>query len=145
MFVDNGRVIGNLIFSGVLERFPKLKVCLVESGLGWIPFYLEALDYQLVENAPKETSFMTMKPSEYFKRNFFASFWFETNLGRGLADIVEALGEDNIMFETDFPHPTCLYPEPLEFLQKSLRGIDKSVQRKLLQDNAARVYNIDLS
>ena len=134
-----------MIYSGVPERFPKLKFVSVESGIGWIPFYLEALDYQLVETAPTETSFMSMKPSEYFKRNFYASFWFESALGQSLKNCVDSLGADNIMFETDFPHPTCLYPGPLGFLKRSLAGVDAPIRKKLLQDNAAKLYKVDLS
>ena len=51
-----------------------------------------------------------MLPSEYFKRQIYATTWFEQ---RNIAALVEAVGEDNILFETDFPHPTCLYPDPL--------------------------------
>ena len=46
MFLDNGRVIGNLIYTGLLDRFPKLKFVSVESGIGWVPFVMESLDYQ---------------------------------------------------------------------------------------------------
>ena len=52
-----------------------------------------------------------MLPSEYFKQNIYATTWFEH---RNLAALIGSVGEDNIMFETDFPHPTCLYPDPSE-------------------------------
>lgn len=145
LFTDNGRVMGNLIFSGVPERFPKIKFVSVESGIGWMPFYLEALDYQLVETASNEGASLSMKPSEYFKRNFYATFWFESGMGKGIDQAVEILGADNIMFETDFPHPTCLYPGPLDFLKKSVINLDKETQKKILQDNAAQLYKIDIS
>lgn len=145
LFVDNGRIVGNIIYSGLLERFPKLKFVSVESGVGWLPFYLESLDHQLVECAAKELSFMTMKPSDYFKRNFYGSFWFESGMGQTLAGSIEALGADNIMFETDYPHPTCLYPGPLAALKKSVSPLDADVRRKLLQDNAAKLYKVDIS
>jgi hypothetical protein len=48
------------------------------------------------------------------------------------------------MFETDYPHPTCLYPNPIERVAKSLEGMSEDVQRKLLQDNAAKLYHIPL-
>ena len=56
---------------------------------------------------------MSKMPSEYFKSNIYATFWFENNRNK-LPDLIEAVGEDNILFETDFPHPTCLYPNPLQ-------------------------------
>ena len=52
LFIGNARVVVNIICSGILERFPELKIVSVESGAGWIPFILEALDYEMAENAP---------------------------------------------------------------------------------------------
>ena len=79
LFIGNARVVTNIILSGMLDRHPKLKMVSVESGVGWIPFILEALDYEMSENAPKQLDQLSMLPSEYFKRNLFATFWFEKN------------------------------------------------------------------
>ena len=103
----------NLILSGMFDRHPDLKMVSVESGVGWIPFILEALDYEMAENAPQELAQLKKPPSEYFRSNLYATFWFENNRNK-LPDLIEAVGEDNILFETDFPHPTCLYPTPLD-------------------------------
>ncbi len=72
----NARLVANMILSGVCERFPRLKfVSLVESGIGWLPFMLEAcLDYHADENA---ASGLSLLPSEYFQRQIYACFWFE--------------------------------------------------------------------
>jgi uncharacterized protein len=137
LFIDNGRIMGNIIVSGMLDRHPKLKFVSVESGAGWIPFLIEALDYQLEQINTKID--LQMRPSEYFHRNFYACFWFER---RNLKAIVGALGSDNLMFETDFPHVTCLYPEPLEYLSEALLELDPEARRKLISGNAARVYSI---
>ena len=76
-----------------------------------MPFILEALDYEMAENAPKlRNETLSLRPSEYFKRQIYATTWFERT---DLPSLVRAVGEDNILFETDFPHPTCLYPDPL--------------------------------
>ena len=141
MYLTNARVFANLIFSGVLERFPELSVVSVESGIGWIPFVLESLDHQLVETAPSSMHELTMKPSEYFHRQVYACFWFERH---GPAELIDAIGVDNVLFETDFPHPTCLYPDSLTHAMDALAGVDPVVKRKVLQDNAARLYNITL-
>ena len=77
LFIGNARVVTNLILSGVFDRHPKLKIVSVESGVGWIPFILEALDYEMAENAPQELARMSKMPSEYFKRKIYATFWFE--------------------------------------------------------------------
>ncbi|HUC37145.1 MAG TPA: amidohydrolase family protein, partial [Acidimicrobiales bacterium] len=109
LFIGNARVVTNLILSGMFDRHPDLKMVSVESGCGWIPFILETLDYEMSENAPDELRQMKKMPSQYFKSNLYATLWFEDNFNR-LSDLIETVGEDNILFETDFPHPTCLYP-----------------------------------
>ncbi len=141
LFMHNAQVFANIIYCGLLERFPKLNFVSVESGVGWMPFLLEALDYELDEAAPHARDFLTMRPSEYFKRQIYACFWFEQKGFRAALDII---GPDNIMFETDFPHPTCLYPKALEHVADTLKGLDFDTRRKLLSANAARVYSIPL-
>ena len=138
--MGNARIVANMIFSGVCERFPRLKVVSVESGIGWLPFMLEALDYHADENAADG---LTMRPSDYFRRQMYACFWFEK--GPGLIEAIERIGEDNCMFETDFPHPTCLFPEPLRSTAPTFKNVDLSLRRKVFSENAARVYDIDLS
>lgn len=139
LFLDNARVIGNLLYSGVPERFPDCKFVSVESGIGWIPFYLEALDYQQTEAAPNELAHLPLKPSDYFRRQVYACFWFETLAPQKL---IEAIGVRNVMFETDFPHPTCLYPGNAEHVRKVLGDLDPEIRRRVLQDNAAELYRI---
>ena len=139
--MSNGNAIANLILSGICERHPKTRFVSVESGASWIPYLLEGLDYSAKEMMPESAGNLSMLPSEYFKRQIYACFWFES---RHLAHTIEQVGEDNLMFETDFPHPTCLYPNARETLHKSLAGIAPSVQRKLAFENAARLYHIAL-
>jgi predicted TIM-barrel fold metal-dependent hydrolase len=139
LFIGNARVVVNIICSGMLDRFPELKVVSVESGIGWVPFILEALDYEMAENAPQARAAMSLLPSEYFKRQIYATTWFERT---DLASIVASVGEDNIMFETDFPHPTCLYPDPLKTAAENMRGLTTSAQRKILGETAARLYRL---
>jgi len=135
--ITNMRCLVNLIFSGLLDRFPQLKFVSVESGMGWIPFLLELTTYQVGQNG---VSHLSLTPLEYFQRQIYASYWFETDV----AYAVERLGPDNIMFETDFPHPACLYPSVQDQVQRSLGGLPESVQRKILYETAARVYQVSV-
>jgi len=98
--MGNCRVVGNLIYSGVPERFPDVKFVSVESGIGWIPFFLEALDHQIAETMPNERQHLSLLPSEYFRRQFYGCFWFETVAIKHLLDVI---GVGNVLFETDFP------------------------------------------
>ena len=141
LFLENARVLGNLIYSGIFERFPGLRIVSVESGIGWIPFLLEALDYEWEETGAQAEQKLSMKPSDYFRRQIYGCFWFERT---GPRDLVDQIGEDNLLFETDFPHPTCLYPSVREHLVEVTGAWSQSRRRKILQDNAAALYGVDL-
>jgi predicted TIM-barrel fold metal-dependent hydrolase len=142
LYINNAAVIGNLIYSGVLERFPALQVVSVESGVGWIPFVLQALDYQVGEMTTAAVAHLHMAPSDYFRRQFHSCFWFER---RGIPEAVEVLGWEHLMFETDFPHPTCTYPDGLAFAADALARLDDAEMRRgIMGGNAARLYHIAL-
>jgi uncharacterized protein len=141
LFIGNARVVVNVILSGMFDRHPNLKMVSVESGVGWIPFILEALDYEMAENAPQELSELHKKPSEYFRSNLYATFWFENNRNK-LPDLVDAVGEDSILFETDFPHPTCLYPKPLASVEAKMNTLSPEARRKILGENARKLYRL---
>ena len=141
IFLGQLRWMVNLLISDVPERYPNLNFVSVESGIGWIPFLLDAMDYQCGETAPDHLKHLSMKPSEYFQRQFYGCFWFES---RTLAPAIEQIGADNIMFETDIPHPTCLYPDSIERVRDAIGDLAPDVQKKILQDNAARLYKIDV-
>jgi predicted TIM-barrel fold metal-dependent hydrolase len=141
LFIGNARIVVNTILSGMFDRHPSLKVVSVESGVGWIPFILEALDYEMAENAPPELAAMGKMPSEYFRSNLFATFWFENNRNK-LPDLIDAVGEDCILFETDFPHPTCLYPNPLQSVEKKMETLPPETRRKIFGENARKLYRL---
>jgi predicted TIM-barrel fold metal-dependent hydrolase len=136
-FLGNIRCVTNLIFSGLLDRFPRLNFVSVESGVGWLPFHLDLCEYQYDESGVKG---LKLRPKEYFRRQIYASYWFEHDPAYAIAQ----LGPDNIMFETDFPHPTCLYPGIQEHVRKTLGHLDASVQRKVLYETAQKVYKLPL-
>lgn len=135
LFFNNGKTVANLIYSGILDRYRNLKFVSVESGIGWVPFLMEALDYQLEEIA--ETKGFEKKPSEYFRSNFYACFWFEK---KDVSDMLHKVGVDNCLFETDFPHPTSLYP--IDNLEERLSSLTQEDRAKVLSLNAAKLYNI---
>ena len=93
------------------------------------------------ENAPTELARLKKPPSEYFRSNMYATFWFEQN-GGNLPPLIEAVGEDSILFETDFPHPTCLYPNPLQTVEAKMATLSPDIRRKILGGNARALYRI---
>jgi uncharacterized protein len=141
LFIGNARVLINTVYAGIFDRFPKLRMVSVESGVGWIPFMLETMDYELTENAPAQAARLRRKPSEYFKDHWHATYWFERNRGN-VQGLIDSVGEDNVLFSTDFPHPTCLYPAPLEAIAGAMSTLRESTRRKVLGENAARLYRL---
>ena len=139
MFIGQFRTVMNLILSGLLERYPRLNFVSVESGIGWVPFVLEALEWQFDESMPDERAGLSLRPTEYFRRQIYTSFWFEDF---GPSHALERIGEDNVMFETDFPHHTCLYPGAREHLHEVLSGVEDRVRRKVVHDTAQRIYHL---
>lgn len=141
LFLNNARVIINSAYAGIFDRHPKLKMVSVESGIGWIPFILETMDYEVYENAPEQAAELSRAPSEYFRDHWYATFWFEEN-GGDLQGLIDRVGEDNVMFETDFPHPTCLYPDPLGTIADRVATLRPETRRKVMGENAAGLYRV---
>ncbi|MEM7540321.1 MAG: amidohydrolase family protein [Pseudomonadota bacterium] len=141
-FMRNGMQLSDLLMSGVLARYPEIRFVSVESGIGWIPFVLEAIDYQFLGNrVSEERDDFEMLPSEYFRRNVFACYWFEQTAPQRLFDKV---GVDNIMFETDFPHPTSLFGDEVhERIKNGLGDCSEQVRRKILWENARDLYRVE--
>jgi predicted TIM-barrel fold metal-dependent hydrolase len=138
LFIGNLRVMGNILASRFLEKWPELKIVSVESGAGWVPYLLEALEYMSVEaGLTYETP-----PSEVFKRQIYACTFFER---KNFVETVRQVGADNIMFETDFPHPACLYPDGLDYMVDAIAGLTAEERFKIFSGNAAKLYNIDIS
>jgi predicted TIM-barrel fold metal-dependent hydrolase len=148
VFMQNANCIADVIFGGVCHRFPKLKMVSVESGVGWVPSFLEGCDWQWTSGQMhREHPEYDLLPSEYFRRQIYACFWFEKS---GLRAALEGLA-DNVLWETDFPHPTCQHPGPIggwgerpaDYAEKALAGVPETVVRKVLHDNAASLYGLN--
>jgi predicted TIM-barrel fold metal-dependent hydrolase len=141
LFHKNGLQVCDLLLSGVLPRFEQLRVVSVESGIGWIPFTFEALDYQFVEGGGfKSRPEFKKLPSEYFADQVYATFWFEEIAPRDMLGTRIPIG--NVMFETDFPHPTCLFENVQEKIDAGLGHLSDDVRHQLLWGNAEALYRI---
>src|SRR3979490_690601 len=125
-----------LIFSGALERFPNLKIVIGEAGLGWIPYVLQHMDLEW-EDQFKDLD-LKMKPSEYWYRQCYATYQTDP-VGIRLLDI---LGEDNVMWGSDYPHPDGIWPDSQEFLDRELGGVSAEPRRKVTRDTAMKLYRL---
>ena len=141
--MGNGIQVADLLLSGVLPRFPNLKVVSVESGIGWVPFMLEAADYAFKDGqvAVERPIFGDLLPSDYFHRQVYVCYWFEQLAPQRL---LETIGVDNVMFETDFPHPTSLFDDSVRTrIDGALGAHTDEVRRKVLWSNAAQLYHVE--
>jgi len=122
------------IYGGVLERYPGVRLVIGEAGIGWIPYVLEHMDLEW-EDQFRDLE-LKMKPSEYWRRQCYATYQSDP-IGIRLIDV---LGEDNVMWGSDFPHPDGVWPDSQEFIAREMAGVEPRVQRKVLWENAARLY-----
>lgn len=127
----------DLVNSRIFQRFPNLKVALSEGGIGWMPYILERTDYTWERHRYYTGMADASRPSEIFRNNIFGCFIYDD---AGLANI-DRIGEDNIMFEGDYPHSDSNWPHARQMLAKSLADTPDHIARKIAEDNARRVYN----
>jgi predicted TIM-barrel fold metal-dependent hydrolase len=127
-------VLMSVIFAGVLEHRPGLKIVIGEAGTGWIPYILDRMDAEW-EDQFKELD-LKMRPSEYWYRQCYATYQSDP-IGVKLLD---ELGADNIMWGSDFPHPDGVWPDSQEYIERELGHLPAEVKKKIVCDNAAKLY-----
>jgi predicted TIM-barrel fold metal-dependent hydrolase len=127
-----------IIGAGVLDRYPALRLTSLECGHGWLPFWASRLD-ELAEMARHALPPLARKPSEYIRGpQYFQSI--QLHEGElSLRQAIEALGEDTLMFATDYPHSESWFPKSVEVVL-GWTSLGETARRKLLWDNAARCY-----
>ena len=128
------RILMEVIYGGVLEAHPTIKVVIGEAGIGWIPYILEHMDLEWTDQFQDLT--LTMPPSKYWYRQCYATYQSDP-VGMRLIDL---LGEDNIMWGSDFPHPDGVWPDSQEFIAREFAEVDPALKRKITCDNAVQLY-----
>jgi predicted TIM-barrel fold metal-dependent hydrolase len=124
---------------GVLERFPDLRVGLLEGNCSWAPWLMHRLDEHYEWLGALEAPDLTMKPSEYLRRSCFLSVEVDEDTCK---HYVDWFGDDNLLFSTDYPHADCKYPSSLQYFFKL--PLSEESQRKVLWDNFCRLYDFPL-
>ena len=135
--------LGDIIFSGVFERYPKLRVGVVEFELSWIPHFLDRIDYTYTQRGVVAADKLPLRegllPSDYFHQNVFAGFQEDA---LGIRDR-EIIGVDNIMWGSDYPHAESTFPRSQDILEEILRDCTDQEKAKIVGGNAARIYHLD--
>ena len=139
--LDEMMGLGSLILGGVLERFPRLRVAMLEGNCGWVPWLLYRMDDCWEQLGRWATVPLSMKPSDYFLRQCWVSVDAEERL---VGDLVRRIGDDNIVFSTDYPHQDSKYPQATDLILRTLSAeeLGETTVRKILWDNCARLYKI---
>ena len=131
----------NMCASGVLERFPKLQFALIECGIGWVPWALEAMDEAYRKHHFWVRPKLQGLPSEYFKAHGAAAFQ-EDPVGLAL---VEQFGlEKNCLWANDYPHHEGTWPHSAEAIERTMTGISDDTRAKILGLNANEMFNFNL-
>ena len=133
--------LAEMIFSGTFERFPNLKIVSAENHIGWIPFFLQRADGGWTRFRYVDPTDLTMLPSEYFRRNIWATFIKD----RAGLHSIDLIGADNVMWSSDYPHTASTWPRSLEVIEQEFVGVSEEDKAKIGRDNAAKLYGFDLA
>ena len=132
-------IMGDMILDGLFDRFPKLQIIMVETGTGWIPYFLEQLDDRYWRNRHWTNCTIQRIPSEYYQTNWSATFILDRY---GLANR-HAIGLRTMLWSTDYPHQGNDWPYSRRVLKDMAAGIPDEEMRLIVAGNVARLYRLD--
>jgi predicted TIM-barrel fold metal-dependent hydrolase len=137
--------LAGLVFSGVPERHPSLRLVLAESGIGWLPFVLQRMDHEYGKYVEAREGWearggipLRLRPSEYFRRQVWATFQDDV---AGVA-LLSMIGEDRVMWASDYPHPDSTWPNSRQVIAAQMGGLPEATRRKITCDNARALYEL---
>jgi predicted TIM-barrel fold metal-dependent hydrolase len=132
----------SLFLEGACERHPSLRVAFLESGTGWLPYWLSRLDDHREWLAGSECSGLSLAPSEYFSRQCVISTDPEDDL---VSSVIPVVGADHVMWASDFPHPDALFPNAVTSFEQEAgeHGLGGEELATVLWDTAVRFYRLD--
>ena len=139
------QALADFIFSGVFERFPRLRVGSVEHELAWIPFFLDRLDYAYTDRPRRGPEWRRFAdpdtlPSDLFRRNVFASFQQDPNALR----LLDVIGSDTPTWGSDYPHTESTFPRSREIVARLLADVGFDQAARIAQQTCARLYRFDV-
>ena len=132
--LSGAEYLSSIILSGACDRYPDFKFVLGECGIGWIPYILQRMD-EVYEHLLLHLD-LSLKPSEFWRRQGYSTFQNE----HLTVEVVKLVGEDNIIWGSDYPHPEGLWPDSRRIIQEKLGHLDEGVLRKIVCTNTATLY-----
>jgi len=134
------RSISAIVLGGVLEKFPRLQIVAAECDVAWLPHWMQRMDHAQQKFGAMMDVPLSLSPSEYVRRQVWLSF-LDDPMG---AESSEWIGQDTFMWGSDFPHGDSTWPNSLKVIDKNFGALPEDVSRKILHDNAARLYHINV-
>jgi len=131
-------IIAGMMGSGVFERYPNLRVSFGESGIGWIPYALDRMDFEFED---RFRDLMKLKPSEYWQRQCKATFQYDV-IGPKLIGANNLMTVDTLMWGSDYPHTDGIWPESNKYIDMQFAGLSAEDIHKITCENAAKFYNL---
>lgn len=139
-FYDAPIRMAEMIYTGLLDRFPTLQVVWAEVDVGWVGYLMEQLDDRIERQSPKMKVHLNKKPSDYFRENFYYTV-VKDAYGIRNRDVV---GTERIMWSTDFPHATCDYPDYETAIAHDFKNVPADELELMLKGNAAKLYQLNV-
>jgi predicted TIM-barrel fold metal-dependent hydrolase len=130
------KTIAEMIFGGLFERFPRLKIVSVENDAGWAPFLMEKMDVSAVQHKNLHPVLTTIPPSEAFRRHIALTFMRD----RPAIALRQFIGVENLLWSSDYPHNDSTWPRSRDITAEYLDGVPEDERRLILGENAARLY-----
>jgi predicted TIM-barrel fold metal-dependent hydrolase len=131
--------LSNMIYRGVPELFPRLRLAFLEAGCTWVPYMMDRMDGEYEKRGEVETPLLKRKPSDYIRSG---RFYFTCEAGETLLpQVVDLVGEDAIMYASDWPHWDSDFPESIQTLMDR-RDLSERIKQKILRENAQRAYKL---
>jgi predicted TIM-barrel fold metal-dependent hydrolase len=137
-FLRASDILSGVIMGGVLDRYPNAKIVLAESGIGWIPYLLDRLNWCWDEEFRNSLT-LSLRPSEYWYRQCYASFQYEPSA----LSILDLVGFDNVLWASDFPHPDGLWPDSQKYIESMFEKFSAQTRDKIVYGNVARIYGLE--
>jgi predicted TIM-barrel fold metal-dependent hydrolase len=134
---DMNELIANLVFHGVFERFPGLTFLSVETGCGWLPFYIEQLDDQFQRHRFWTNLNLKLRPSEYVKRQVLSTFQIDLAAIKAREGLVQ-----NFMWSSDYPHTGTDWPNSQKLIEFHMQGVPEDEKWLMAGGNYARVFKL---
>jgi len=138
---DAPKLLAEMVYSGMFDRFPRLQMVFGEVNVGWVPLVLESMDDHYNRDRIWTRTELARMPSSYWRTNFAATFIID-KFGIRNRDLI---GSETILWSTDYPHHRCDWLESQRLIAEHMDGVAAAEATAMCAGNAARIYGIAAS